>query len=318
MALADVVQEAQRPHSQVYADDCRAGLTDTFVSLQEQVEAKIIAQGIPKAQIRFEYFLNMRYKGTETAMMIRESSEAGFKSGFLRRHLQEFNFVFPDDRPILIDDIRVRGIGGTKETTPDAEQLSHELRNLTFSIVAGKISNLVGESMCSMSLAKIRQRTVYFQGQGAQQSPVHVLQSLAPGNIVEGPAIILDETQTLVIAPGAKAKILTSHVVIDVSTVAKAEVSDQKVDPATLSTFGHRFMSIAEQMGRALQNTSVSLNIKERLDFSCAIFGPDGGCMSLTLNVELTICSWTGGQRTTRAGTPWLYELCGSLSTRDQ
>lgn len=117
---------------------------------------------------------------------------------------------------------------------------------------------------------------MYFQGQGAQQSPVHVLQNLTPGEIVKGPAIILDETQTLVIAPGAEARILTSHVVIDVSTVAKAEVSDRKVDPATLSTFGHRFMSIAEQMGRALQNTSVSLNIKERLDFSCAIFGPDG------------------------------------------
>lgn len=141
---------------------------------------------------------------------------------------------------------------------------------------------------------------------------------MAPGDVLEGPAIILDETQTLVIAPGAKAKILTSHVVIDVSSVAKAEVSDHKVDPATLSTFGHRFMSIAEQMGRALQNTSVSLNIKERLDFSCAIFGPDGEGLSLTLNLELTIYSWTGGQRTTRTGTPWLYELCSSLSTRDQ
>lgn len=150
MALADVVQEAQKPHSQVYTDDCRAGLTETFVSLQEQVEAKIVAQGIPKSQIRFEYFLNMRYKGTETAMMIMESSEAGFKSGFLRRHLQEFNFVFPDDRPILIDDIRVRGIGGTKETTPDAEQLSHELRNLTFRNVAAKVSNLVSAPMCAM------------------------------------------------------------------------------------------------------------------------------------------------------------------------
>jgi len=145
MALADVVQEAQRPHSQVYTDGCRAGLADAFKSLQEQVESKIVAQGISEAHIRFEYFLNMRYKGTETAMMIMESPDAGFKTGFLRRHLQEFNFVFPDDRLILIDDIRVRGIGGSKETTPDADQLSHELCNLTFRGVAGKISNLVSE-----------------------------------------------------------------------------------------------------------------------------------------------------------------------------
>ena len=117
------------------------------------------------------------------------------------------------------------------------------------------------------------------------------------------------------IAPGAEAKILTSHVVIDVSTVAKTEISDQKVDPATLSTFGHRFMSIAEQMGRALQNTSVSLNIKERLDFSCAIFGPDGECLSPTLKLGLTSRSWLGGQCTARPSTSGLYELRSPLST---
>lgn len=146
MALADVVQEAQKPHNQIFTDECRAGLNDTFAGLQDQVEAKIVAQGISKAQIRFEYFLNMRYKGTETAMMIMETAETGFKSGFLKRHLQEFNFVFPDDRPILIDDIRVRGIGRTKETTPDAEQLSRELRSLEFSSVVSKSSNLVSWS----------------------------------------------------------------------------------------------------------------------------------------------------------------------------
>lgn len=149
MALADVVQETQQPHSQVYTDDCRDGLDVTFASLQKQVEAKILAQGISKDQIRFEYFLNMRYKGTETAMMIMETSDTGFKDGFLKRHLQEFNFVFPDDRPILIDDIRVRGIGETKETTPDAEKLSHELRSLKFGSVAGKASSMVSDSICS-------------------------------------------------------------------------------------------------------------------------------------------------------------------------
>lgn len=143
MALADVVQEAQKPHNQIFTDECRTGLNDTFAGLQDQVEAKIVAQGISKAQIRFEYFLNMRYKGTETAMMIMETAETGFRAGFLKRHLQEFNFVFPDDRPILIDDIRVRGIGQTKETTPDAEQLSLELRNLDYSSVVSKSSNLV-------------------------------------------------------------------------------------------------------------------------------------------------------------------------------
>jgi len=107
-------------------------------------------------------------------------------------------------------------------------------------------------------------------------TPVYFLQSLRPGHLIIGPAVIIDATQTLVIVPGALAKILTSHVVIEISSASRTSLSKEVVDPATLSVFGHRFMSIAEQMGRALQNTSVSLNIKERLDFSCAIFGPDG------------------------------------------
>lgn len=78
--------------------------------------------------------------------------------------------------------------------------------------------------------------------------------------------------------PGAQAKILTSHVVIDLKQEKSQDSEDGEliVDPIKLSIFGHRFMGIAEEMGRTLQKTSLSLNIKERLDFSCAIFSPDG------------------------------------------
>lgn len=105
---------------------------------------------------------------------------------------------------------------------------------------------------------------------------MYSLHSLVPGTIIPGPAILNDATQTLVVVPEARAKILPDYVILEMASAARHEISDKVVDPATLSIFGHRFMSIAEQMGRALQNTSVSLNIKERLDFSCAIFGPDG------------------------------------------
>lgn len=90
---------------------------------------------------------------------------------------------------------------------------------------------------------------------------------------------MIDQTQTIVVAPGAVAKILSSHVVVEMPSAPVKGVDDettQVVDPVKLSVFSHRFMSIAEQMGMTLQKTSISLNIKERLDFSCAIFGPDG------------------------------------------
>lgn len=120
------------------------------------------------------------------------------------------------------------------------------------------------------------QKSVYFKTRKVLPTPVYSLHSLKPGSVIPGPAILNDATQTLVVVPEARAKILPDHVILEMTSAAKHHISDKVVDPATLSIFGHRFMSIAEQMGRALQNTSVSLNIKERLDFSCAIFGPDG------------------------------------------
>lgn len=118
----------------------------------------------------------------------------------------------------------------------------------------------------------------YFADGGLQRTKVYLLCKLAPGAEVSGPAIIIDSTQTMVIIPGAKARILTSHVMVELAeaTSKQSEDTSQVVDPIKLSIFGHRFMSIAEQMGRTLQKTSLSLNIKERLDFSCAIFSPEG------------------------------------------
>lgn len=121
------------------------------------------------------------------------------------------------------------------------------------------------------------QKQVYFANGGLQPTSVFQLNNLDPGNVVHGPAIIIDNTQTIIIVPDAEAKILSSHVIIDlVEKTEHAEEGELFVDPIKLSIFGHRFMGIAEEMGRTLQKTSISLNIKERLDFSCAIFSPDG------------------------------------------
>lgn len=108
---------------------------------------------------------------------------------------------------------------------------------------------------------------------------------------ISGPAMILEATQSILVIPGAVAKILSKHVVIDVQRLSNNLSSSTTVDPIQLSVFAHRFMSIAEQMGRILQKTSVSLNIKERLDFSCAIFGPDAGLVANAPHVPVHLGS---------------------------
>lgn len=277
MALADIVQEAQRPHSMVYSPKARDIYSTIFQELRSQVEIGIKDQGIEKSHIEFEHYLNLRYQGTETSMMILEAPDGDFRSAFLKRHLQEFNFNFPEDRPILIDDVRVRAVGKGKERGSDSDRLSQESKSFDFSR-----SNVKADTT----------RAVYFRGHGRKETPIFHLEGLVPGTFIQGPAIILDSTQTLLIVPEATAKILTSHVVIEVgSSLSRQALSDSVIDPASLSVFGHRFMSIAEQMGRALQNTSVSLNIKERLDFSCAIFGPDAGLVANAPHVPVHLGS---------------------------
>jgi 5-oxoprolinase (ATP-hydrolysing) len=115
---------------------------------------------------------------------------------------------------------------------------------------------------------------------------VYKQSDLDVGTSIKGPAVLADGTQTIVVTPFSTALVLETHVVIDIEKSGSGEGDDhskgreREVDPIMLSIFGHRFMAIAEQMGRALQKTSVSTNVKERLDFSCAIFDATGGLVA--------------------------------------
>jgi 5-oxoprolinase (ATP-hydrolysing) len=135
---------------------------------------------------------------------------------------------------------------------------------------------------------------VYYETKGYLDTPTYELPAIAVGRKIVGPALIIDKTQTIVVLPDAVANVLESCVVIDqetsTTTVDKALVNDE-FSPIQLSIFGHRFMSIAEQMGRTLQKTSVSTNIKERLDFSCALFSNDGGLVANAPHVPVHLGS---------------------------
>lgn len=106
---------------------------------------------------------------------------------------------------------------------------------------------------------------------------MYQLDDLPKDRKIRGPAMIIDATQTIVLDPASEATILAEHVVIELLDTERKKIGIESVDPIQLSVFGHRFMSVAEQMGQTLQKTSISTNIKERLDYSCAVFSADGG-----------------------------------------
>ncbi|KAK2546176.1 Oplah [Columba livia] len=171
-----------------------------------------------------------------------------------RRYQAEFGFTIPG-RAVLVDDVRVRGTGSSGVSCDTPMEPS------------GKPPRVETVTRC------------YFE-EGYMDTPVFLLEELGCGHSIPGPAILIDKNSTIVVEPGCTASITQfGDIDIAVGSGTPRAVGPQ-LDAVQLSIFSHRFMSIAEQMGRVLQRTAISTNIKERLDFSCALFGPDGGLVS--------------------------------------
>ena len=277
MALADVVDESQVPESKIWSEegDVKEQLQEKMEELKQKSTKKLLDQGFSRDKIEFEEYLNMRYRGTESALMvIKPSSEEiekdfngddwAFGKAFVKQHQQEFGFTLPD-RDIIVDDVRVRGIGKSFEGLD--KTVDQQLKEI-------KPKDLQNGKKYGTS-------KVYFEG-GRQDTPIYQIEDLEVGDRIQGPAILADGTQTIVVTPGASALMIETHVVINIgkSEGQDTKVNAKEVDPIMLSIFAHRFMAIAEQMGRALQKTSVSTNVKERLDYSCALFDSTGGLVA--------------------------------------
>jgi 5-oxoprolinase (ATP-hydrolysing) len=284
MALADVVDERQEPESTVWSDekDTREYLRNKMADLKSKSTTRLRDQGFDEEHIHFEEYLNMRYRGTESALMIikptkeeadqeYDGDEWAFGKAFIKQHDQEFGFTLPD-RDIIVDDVRARGIGKSFEGLE--KSVDQQLKEI-------KPQDISGDQK------RYDTRKVFFEG-GRQDTAVYKLEDLDVGDRLKGPAIIADGTQTIVVTPGATALVINTHVVINIGDTENQDeqVGTEEVDPILLSIFAHRFMAIAEQMGRALQKTSVSTNVKERLDYSCALFDGDGGLVANGMSVS--------------------------------
>ena len=281
IALADVVVEKQEAAALTLGEPGAAERVSVrHVALAAAVEEQLAAQGFAPPLLRTDRFLNLRYAGTDTAIMVSEPAAGGgaYAAAFEAQHRREFGFTFAE-RPVLIDDIRVRGTG----LSPPAP--------------AAPTAAASGALPPPTSVGR-----TYFES-GWEETPSYSLQSLAPGNVLEGPALLLDDISTVVVEPNCTATVTaTGHLEILVrprkgargetrtgpeaqrgAEAAPAEGAPSPsgdADPVQLSLYSHRFMGIAEQMGRTLQRTSVSTNIKERLDFSCALFDASGGLVA--------------------------------------
>jgi len=217
--------------------------------------------------------LDLRYVGTETALPVAEPADGDWRAAFTAAHRTRFGYGRPA-RPVEIVTARVQvraPSAGSRSTGRPAD--------------AGAPAAGGGAAAAP---EPIRRASVWFPGAGRRDAPVYAREDLAPGAALEGPALVLEDTGTVVLDPGFAARVDARGTLVvrdrggpgGAARAAAAGADLERADPVRLEVFGSRFMSIAEQMGAVLRNTAVSTNIKERLDFSCAVFDAEGGLVA--------------------------------------
>ena len=227
-----------------------------LADLETQARAELLAQGSEiEAMIRK---FNIRYQGTNTPLAVAAGTVEEMERVFLKAHRARFGFVMDSGgRPLVIDSVSLEAIGRSDAQASDLQ----------------KPANRVGPEPPEPQ-ARV---DALFENQW-YSTPVFERSSMEPGSRINGPAIIVEATTTTVVELGWRAEITSSSHLLLVRAVprpAKVAVGTL-VDPMLLELFNNVFMSVAEQMGAVLQNSAYSVNIKERLDFSCALFDGDG------------------------------------------
>ena len=253
MGLADIrAQRAQGVEEPLDAGAlARVGLIAD--ALADAAVAEVEGQGVEREAITVHRRSHLRYAGSDTPIEVALGSPAGMGRAFERAHKQRFGFI-DRAKALVIEAVSAEAVGG-----------GARFAERTLAVWKGG------------RIVPVRVTRIFSRGTW-RDADVYLRESLPIGASLDGPALVIDPHQTIVIEPGWRASITPkNHVVMRrVEPLPRREAIGSKADPVMLEIFNNLFMSIAEQMGVTLQNTAYSVNIKERLDFSCAVFDRHG------------------------------------------
>ena len=254
MGLADIRAMREQAVEAPLDDALVSGLDERYGKLEKEVGDEIRAQGIEEAHMRVVKRVHVRYEGTDSALVLSFGGRGEIAEAFESAYRDRYGFVMPDKR-LLVEAVSIEAIG----ETDSPEEPEHEM--------------VAREN----PLEPIAQTSTFMLGE-MRDTPIFDRDALLPADLLNGPAIIKEANATTVIEPGWQAEVTRrNHLVLKrVVPLPKRSVVGTEADPIMLEVFNNLFMNIAEQMGAALENTAYSVNIKERLDFSCAIFDSQG------------------------------------------
>ena len=239
-------------------------------AMAEEARAEILGQGV--AETRIVHTAHLRYAGSHQALETPYDGPDAMKAGFEEAHMARFGFVSPE-RAVLLDMVSTEAVG-----------------------TAGRAPEPAPPAGDGVPLAHVR---IHADG-GAAQAALHERGNLGPESRIPGPAVIVEPTGTSVVEPGWSASVdaLGNLVLERTEELRRSRAAGTGADPVLLEVFNNLFMSVADQMGATLANTSWSVNIKERLDFSCAIFDERGDLVANAPHMPVHLGSMSDSIRT--------------------
>jgi 5-oxoprolinase (ATP-hydrolysing) len=253
MGLADITAMREQAVEVALAEDSWKLLDDTLGALAATARDEVLGQGVAPERVRVLRRVHLRYDGTDTALIVGFGSVADMVNQFEADYRQRYSFLMPN-RALLAEAVSVEAVGVSDAPAEAA--------------VAG------GRGGSPQSADVVDMHT----GGSSHRTPVFLRDALHPGDRIKGPAIIAEANATTVVEPGWQAEVTAlGHLVLRRVQARPERVAiGTSVDPVMLEVFNNLYMSIAEQMGLRLEATAYSVNIKERLDFSCALFDAQG------------------------------------------
>jgi 5-oxoprolinase (ATP-hydrolysing) len=276
MGLADQSVIRERAVEQLLTAESLQDMAAVLAELEQQARQQLAdqVQGTDPA-VQVSRRLHVRYAGTDTALVVAEGSVAQVRERFEQAYRQRFAFLM-SGRDLVVEAVSVE----VTATGSAPVETVHELK------VAGE----------APAAARVQ---LYSEGQWHDAALIRREQT-QPGHVITGPAIIAEKTATTVVEPGWRAQVTChDHLILERITPRKASRAlGTQVDPVMLEIFNNLFMNIAEQMGLQLQNTAYSVNIKERLDFSCALFDAQGNLIANAPHMPVHLGSMSESIRT--------------------
>jgi 5-oxoprolinase (ATP-hydrolysing) len=259
IGLASVFASRQQALIKPLEEELLPEIQALAARLLAEISADLSLQGVSPGAVKSKLVLMIRYDGTDTALPVEftSGSIAQARSEFEKSHLAQFGFTY-ENRKLVVESLDLQG---WDSRSAGRDEQGRPLRDTPVSPEATR---------------------PVFMDSAWRDAAVFRRETLAPGMKLSGPALIIEPNQTIVVEPGWQAEITAKDHVLMRRTEAKRRLGalGTVADPVLLEVFNNLFMSIAEQMGFTLQNTASSVNIKERLDFSCAVFDRNGALVA--------------------------------------